>query len=364
MGTQGRVETAAVGQPALEAALRERPTAFEFFQAVRLLERLLAHPRLGEPQPSPSAEGAAALGGGRQPVGRFGDPTHEAVRFGVNPDIAFPASEIQALELPTTGDPARMTVNFIGLTGPEGVLPYAYSELVAAQGRMNDRALRDFLDLFHHRIVSLFYRAWEKYRFAVSYERDREDLLTQHLRDLVGLGGVGLQGRLGLRDEGLLFYAGLLAPAQRSAVGLQRLIADYFSVPVEVEQFVGGWYTLAPETQCAVGEEAVSERLGGGAVVGDEIWDPQARVRLRLGPLTRQQYDQFLPGGTAYEPIRVLARFYSRDQFDFEIQLVLARDEVPECHLDAGEPQTPLGWCTWMRTRPFGRDPDDTVLTL
>ena len=338
------METAPLAQPGLEEALRERPNAFEFFQAVRALERLLAN---------------------RRPVGAFGEPSEEVVRFAVNPDIAFPASEIHALALPEDGGPARMAVNFIGLTGPEGVLPYAYSQLVAERVRARDTGLRDFLDLFHHRIVSLFYRAWEKYRFAVSYERDGRDLLTQHLRDLIGLGGAGLQGRAGVRDEALLFYAGLLAPAQRSAVGLQQLVADYFDVPVQVEQFVGGWYPLTVETQCAVGaEEEASEQLGRGAVVGDEVWDPQARVRLRLGPLTRRQYDRFLPGGNAYEPLRALTRFYSGDQFDFEIQLVLARDEVPACVLGDGAPGTPLGWCTWMRSRPFGRDPDDTVLTL
>lgn len=237
------MEAAPVAQPGLELEVRDSPTAFEFFQAVRALERLL-----------PS----------RKPVGRFGDPGEEIVRFAVHPDLAFPASEIYSLNLPTGAGPARMAVNFIGLTGPEGVLPYYYSQLVTERVRARDTALRDFLDLFHHRIISLFYRAWEKYRFEVAHERDRHDLLTQHLKDLIGLGAEGLQERLGIRDEALLFYAGLLAPGQRSAAALQQLIADYFGVPVEVEQFVGGWYPLAVNTQCAVGlEEEASEQLGG-----------------------------------------------------------------------------------------------------
>jgi type VI secretion system protein ImpH len=337
------MEAPAVDQSELEAVLRSDPTAFEFFQAVRLLERL--YPR-------------------RQPVGDYGEPAGEVARFSVNPDTAFPASEIQSLDF-SGGGPTRMTVNFIGLTGPEGVLPYYYSLLVTERLRARDSALRDFLDIFHHRIVSLFYRAWEKYRFAVAHERDQRDRLTQHLKDLIGLGGRGLQDRLDIRDDALLFYAGLLAPQQRSATALQQLVADHFGVPVEVEQFVGGWYPLALGTRCTLGEEGdASEQLGWGAVAGDEVWDPQARVRLRLGPLTRSQYDRFLPSGSAYEPLRTLTRFFSGDQFDFEIQLVLARDEVPGCVLDAQLAESPLGWCTWMRSRPFSRDADDTTLTL
>ncbi|HEY7636884.1 MAG TPA: type VI secretion system baseplate subunit TssG [Gemmatimonadales bacterium] len=337
------METPVVVQPYLEEKLWENPTSFEFFQAVRVLERLLPE---------------------RQPVGVFADPSAEVVRFSVNPDTAFPASEIQALE-PGNGAPPRLTVNFMGLTGPEGVLPYDYSLLITERLRHRDRTLRDFFDLFHHRIISLFYRAWEKYRFAVSHERNRHDRLTLHLKDLLGLGVPALQQRLTVRDEALLFYTGLFGPQQRSAAALQQLLADYFGVPCEVEQFVGGWYPLSETTQCTLGDEGdASEQLGWGAVAGQEVWDPQARVRLRLGPLTRSQYDQFLPTGEAYEPLRTLTRFFCGEQFDFEVQLILARDDVPPCTLGADAPGIPLAWCTWMRTREFSRDPDDTILML
>ena len=158
----------------------------------------------------------------------------------VNPDTAFPAGEIQSLEFRSDA-PVRMAVNFMGLTGPEGVLPYSYSLLISERMRARDTTLRDFLDLFHHRIISLFYRAWEKYRFGVAHERNQRDIVTQHLKDLVGLGESRLQERLAIRDDVLLFYAGLLAPQQRSAAALQQLVGDYFGVRVEVEQFVGGW---------------------------------------------------------------------------------------------------------------------------
>jgi len=167
-------------------------------------------------------------------------------------------------------------------------------------------------------------------------------------------------------DQLLLYYAGALGPQPRSALALQQMLEDILDVPVEVEQFVGGWYRLAPSTQCHVGDETgPAEQLGLGAVAGDEMWDQQARVRLRLGPLTREQYERFLPNGRSYELLRTLARFFSHDQFDFDIQLVLAREDVPGCVLGADvEEPPPLGWRTWLRTKPFTHDADDTILTL
>jgi type VI secretion system protein ImpH len=336
-------------QPVLEMLLRDAPTSFDFFQAVRLLQRL---------RPD------------RAPVGRFRQPSAEVARFAANVATVFPASEIQALTLPPDEPGAdglpRMTVNFMGLTGPLGVMPAVYTRHVADRVRARDTALRDFLDLFHHRIVSLFYRAWEKYRFTVVRERDEADPVSEHLRDLVGIGTGGLDGRFPLPDEALLFYSGLLSMQPRSAQALEQVVADYFEVPVSVQQFVGAWYPLTLPSQCLLGEDVgPAGQLGLGAVAGDEVWDVQSRVRLRLGPIPRQRYDRFLPGGSAFEPLRALVRFFSDDQLEFDVQLVLARDDVPGCVLgedDAAAP--PLGWCTWLRSAPFTRDPDDTVLDL
>ena len=327
----------------LARALRDAPQTFEFFQAVRLLERLAT---------------------ARASVGGFGDPAAEAVRFAANTSYGFPASEVQSIEDGGPDAPARMTVNFMGLTGPEGVLPLQYSATVADRVRAKDTALRDFLDIFNHRAISLFYRAWEKNRFAVEHERDPRGRLTSHLFDLVGMGTAGLQDRLPLRDEALLYLAGPLMLQSRPAVGLEALVGEYFDVPCEVEQFVGAWYTLAEETVTHLGDAlGDSARLGTGAVVGDETWDQQSRIRLRLGPLTRRQFDTFLPDGSAHEPLRALVRFYAGDTIDVQLRLVLARDEVAGCTL-GDDAMPPLGWGTWLQTRPALRDPDQTLLTL
>jgi type VI secretion system protein ImpH len=318
----------------------DAPAALEFFQAVRLLERA-------------APDGA--------PIGGSGDPAAEPVRFGVPAALAFVRGEVAALERLPDGR-ARMLVNFIGLTGPRGVLPYHYTEEMARQARLRNGAPQAFLDLFHHRVVSLFYRAWKKHRPAIAYDGvAAEDRLTEHLRDLVGIGTAGLEDRLApVPDDALLFYAGLLSLPSRPAAALEQLLADYFGVPAAIEQFVGGWYRLEVDDQCALGEEEPSSALGLGAVVGDEVWDQQARIRLRLGPLTRGQYDGFLPGGRAHEPLRSLVRFYVGESLDVEVRLTLARDHVTEWRL--GVDRVPVGWASWIRTAAFTRDPDETTV--
>lgn len=322
---------------------RDEACEFKFFQAVRLLERILTD---------------------RAPVGRFEHPSREVVRFGAHPSMTFPASEIQTIDW--KGETPQMIVNFMGLTGPMGVLPLYYTEMMVERSRSKDHGIRNFFDIFNHRVLSLFYQAWEKYRFTVSYERGDRDRFSHFLLDLIGLGTQGLQERQPIRDDSYRFYAGLFSMHARSAAGLRQILMDYFDVPVEIEQFVGAWYAIDEPNQCCFEDgNDYSEQLGFGAVVGDEIWDMNSGVRITLGPLSLDQYLDFLPNGSAYEPLRALTKFYSDGELDFEIRLVLKRDEVPFCELGAtgkGAPQ--LGWCTWGKTRPMGRDPGDTILRM
>ena len=342
MAAPGGAETAALSTSnrfaEVEKKLRSEPWNFGFFQAVRLLERILAH---------------------RSPVGRFAHPLREVARFGSNSVTAFPASQIQEIRWDTDRAPF-VVVNFMGLTGPSGVLPLYYSHLIRERLRSRDTTMLAFLDLFNHRMVSLFYQAWEKYRFTVAYERGERDRFSHHLMDLIGLGTKGLQNRQAVADDSLLFYSGLFALHSRSAASLRNILEDYFEVPVEVEQFTGSWHPLSRPDQCHFQSAAdVSEQLGVGAVVGDEIWDQQSSARIRLGPLSLEQYTNFLPEGSAWWPLHAITRFFSGDETDFELQLVLKHEDVPACELNNAQR---LGWSTWAKTAPMGRDPDETIL--
>jgi type VI secretion system protein ImpH len=333
-----------VSRRSLGEALRSEPGQVDFFQVVRLL---------------------LLLQDDYAPVGRFAPPSREAVSFSASNKLGFPASQIAALEW-TKGQPARLKVNFMGLTGPMGVLPHSYSELIQERNRAKDHALEDFLDLFNHRMISLFYQAWEKYRCYVPYERGGEDRFSQHIMSLIGLGTAGLESRQAVQDESLLYYCGLFSLQAKSAAALEQIIGDYFDVPVEIEQFVGAWRPLEAENQCRMeGARPYSDQLGRGAVAGDEIWDLQSRARIKLGPLSASQYRSFLPGGEAWESLRAITGFFAGAEIEFEVQLILQRREVPHCELRAeGEAAPRLGWFSWIKSVEFSRDPGDTVLLL
>jgi type VI secretion system protein ImpH len=324
----------------LRRLLETRAHEVQFFQAVQLLERLFPD---------------------REPVGSFVHPSNEVARFGVHNRLGFPASEIQSIQWREDAPPL-VVVNFMGLTGPSGVLPHIYTLLIIERRWARDRAIGEFFDIFHHRIISLFYRAQRKYRVAASYSE--ESGVAPYLRDLTGIGTAGLERRQDIPDLALVYYAGLLGLQPRSAGAFRNIIEDYFAVDAEIHSFIGAWHDLPLEAQCELNsEETPARQLGMGAVAGDQIWDHSSKARIRIGPLTLARYRDFLPGSAAYRSLRTLARFYSGGQVDFDVQLVLARAEVPEFQLSE-ESELPLGLCSWAKIDDFDHDPDDAIVPL
>ena len=333
-----------VTPPQLPERLRDRPYDFSFYQAVRLLE---------------------LVSGSVEPLGTFLPPSAESVRLSSHSSLAFPAAEIDSLE-ERIDAPPRMSVNFFGLLGTLGTLPTRYSELVSERLAAHDSTLRDFLDIFNHRFISLLYRAWEKYRFPVAYGRGGTDPFQGYLLNLIGLGTEGLRNRQPFPDQALIGYEGLLAQFPRSPSALRQILQHYFEIPVEIEPFAGGWRPLESGSRTSLdSQRTASEQLGIGFVLGDEVWDQQTVIRLRLGPMPLAKYRSFLPDGDAYDSLRSLCRFFCGEDLDVEAQLVLDRSEAPRFGLDIDGVQPPrLGWLCWSFSEPLTRDPDDTLLRL
>jgi len=332
--------------PPLDQELFEEPYSFEFFQAVRLLERLAPE---------------------REPVGLDGPPAREIVRFRTRQTLSFPSSQIHDLTRtedfqPELAPPPEMTVAFMGLTGPLGVLPTHYTEILMDRARYRDTALWSFLDIFNHRMISLFYRMWEKHRFPIAYERGDGDRFTGYLFSTIGMGTGGLQGRLSFQDQALIHYGGLVAQRPHSASAIGAIVSDFFDVTASVDQFTGQWLPLE-ENVTRLG--AAFSNLGVSTIAGTRVWDSQSKFRIKIGPMPLEEFKTFVPEGSAFRPCSDLLRMLVGLEFDFELQLLLKADDVPACRLGASATEGPrLGWTSWLKTQEFSRDDDQVVLQV
>lgn len=382
--------------------LYERPYEFDYFQAVQILERTDTN---------------------RLAIGGQGPPEREAVRLRSLASLNFPPSTICTLEKGTalpngTMLPPAMTVAFGGLFGPDGALPTHYTQTIIRlleRGRGDEKyALRDWLDLFNHRLLSLFYRAWEKYRCTVPFvrymraralaegglpgggntmqvsialqaKRTEPDPFTLALYNLVGLGPPTLRGRVqvavrlaaqpgdyhdeiidrqrlvNIDDLAILYYSGLFAQRPRNARSLAAIVSDMFDLPVQVQQFSGQWLDVPPEQQSSLVEGGNNE-LGLNVVAGERVWDVVSSFRLRIGPLTLARFQDLMPDHTprprrkSFFLLCQIIRLYVGPEFDFEMQLILKGSEVPELEMAEGGRDVlgpRLGWNTWLKDGPM-----------
>jgi type VI secretion system protein ImpH len=369
----------------LVARLMAEPQGFEFFQAIRLLE---------------AEQARRAVAAGRAlppPVGGWDEPRSEAtVRFRSAATLGFPQGAIlqvrplrsEVTAGPEGGSPSRPPCEAVeldlacyGLVGPAGRLPRHYTALVIERFRHHrDRTLHDFLDLFVHRMASLLYRAWGKYRPAVQYERNfvehrgasweqprtsPQDAVTATVGATVGMATRGLGRRLHESDDAVLFHAAHFSRQPRTAEALELLLADLYGTPVEVVPFVGRWLELEAGDQTILPgrdrPEGQHARLGVDAVVGRRVWDLNSTFEVRIGPLTAAAFRTRLPGGDRLAALCDVLRLYAGPQFEIRVRLVLAAAEVPPLRLGAG---ARLGWTTWLQTGPAAVDRDDAAFRV
>lgn len=322
---------------ALLEQLAREPHAFDFFQALRRLESGYPdNPRIGEAK----------------------RPTDEPVRLGQEPTLAFAPSTLASLRR-RGNRPPRLEVFCFGLFGPNGPLPLHLTEYARDRLRNHDDpTFARFADVFHHRLLTQFYRAWASLQPAVSYDRPERDRFGEYLGAVFGLGMPSLRERDAAPDLAKLYYAGLLAGPTRHADGLRAMLGDFFGMPVTIEQFVGQWIELSEDNMTRLGDPDTGA-LGVTAVAGSRVWDVQHKFRIRVGPIGYADYRRLLPGGDSLARLVALVRNYVDDGLSWDLQLVLKKEDVPPLRLgESGQ----LGWTTWAASAPLDEDADDLML--
>jgi type VI secretion system protein ImpH len=333
METQDRQKT-----PDLIAALVAQPMAFDFFRAVRLLEaRHRDLPRIG-----------ASI-----------DPREDPVRFGQRPSLGFARSTIESFVDGGTQS-HELFVNFMGLFGPNAPLPLHITDYARdREANAKDDTLTAFLNIFHHRLLSLFYRAWAVNQKSADLDRPERANFTRFIGSFFGLGMSELRNRDAVPDWAKLYYSGWLANQTKNADGLETILRDFFLMPVRILTFVGHWLRLPEHSVCRLGEQPETGTLGQSAVIGSRVWDGQLKFRVRVGPVTLAELQRFLPGTETFKRLQCWVRGYSGDEYLWDVQVVLKKEEVPTIQLGGGGL---LGWTTWLKSRPAEQDAEDLVL--
>jgi type VI secretion system protein ImpH len=350
-------------EAAFLARLAEEPWAHDFFAAVRRAEAV----RSDVPG-----------------VGRSSRADEDPFRFAQEPSLAFSPCNLSEFKAATGTAPARLFVSFMGLLGPNGPMPLHVTDYARErQIHHKDHTLARFLDVFNHRMVSLFYRAWAASQMTVSFDRwepgastaldsvTRElalardtDRYATYIGSLFGLGMDSLRHRDGVQDLAKLHFSGRLSNQVKNPEGVRSILRDYLGVDVEIEEFLGRWTDVPPEYHMSLGRMPPAGRGAGcigatGGVMGTRVFDCGSAFRLRLGPMSLEHYQRMLPGTRTARRIDAWIRTYLGDEFWWEAVLILRRDEVPKARLGAG---TRLGWTSWIHSGAAEEDRADLAL--
>jgi type VI secretion system protein ImpH len=316
-------------------ALARAPWDHGFFQALRRIE-VAFRTRLGE----------AAR------------PSDEPLRLGQEPTLTFAPASL-ARFTPGQGErPPRLAVQFFGLFGPHGPLPLHLTEHARERIRdAGDPAFARFADVFHHRMLLLYYRAWASAEPVRSCDRPEADDFARQVASLIGLGLPGYDQRNLIPDQLKLRFAGRFVMPTRNAEGLQALLATDLGVPVQIQQFVASWVTIPPPARWRLGPGKQAGYLGKSAILGSRVWQCDQKFRIAVGPLEPDVYDDFLPGGRNVARVQAMVQSYLGDELAWELRLIAAQKSRPALKLGKGR----LGWNAWLGPRPQVQAEQDVV---
>lgn len=279
---------------------------------------------------------------------RIGDSAtrrEEYVLLGEDPYLDFPASNISRVDRDAQGR-LRLFVKFLGLLGPQGPLPLTTTTEAYGWSLARDDSFSRFLDLFNHRFLQLFFRAWANSRPIAQHDRPDLDRFMTYVGSGIGIGSEPYRNLDSVPDSGKLAFAGLLGPKAKSPSRLKGALAGLFGVEVEIEEFVGAYLPFEPSDRSRIGE--AHARLGVDLLVGSSVFSVEDKFRISMTTASLAQYERFLPSGDKCEPIADFVFFYVGHELDWELELALPAHAVEPIRLGQfGR----LGYTSWMQMK-------------
>jgi type VI secretion system protein ImpH len=319
--------------------LELQPEGFDFYAALRQIECAYpTQPRIGQAQ----------------------RPTQEALRFGHHLSLAFEPSILAGLQVRSDGEAPRLLLNFFGLPAANGALPAHLTEFIRdRQHNMNDPTLARFLDIFHHRMISLFYRAWASAQPSVSLDRPLDNRFSDYIGSLIGIGMPSLRESDAIPDFAKLRHAGPLGGGRRNAASLAVTLSDFFQIPAQVKQFVGHWMKLPADGLCHLRSGSNAQVLGMTTVLGRQVWNAQHKFRIVMGPVDAKQLQRLLPYGEGMQRLSAWVRQYAGLALDWDVNLIIKKTQVPVLSLGQA---AQLGWTTWLCSQTPVQDDQQLVI--
>ncbi len=322
----------------VEQRLEREPYRFHPFQALRWLEnRFLGKPRIGQSV----------------------RPSEDPVRLRQEASMVFAPAPLSSFRPGSEHKPAILTLLGFGLFGPNGPLPLHLTEYTRERARNGDTAISRFADIFHHRLISLFYRAWANSQPAVQFDRPQADRFARYVGSLAGLVFDSSVDGTAIPHHARLQYAGQFAIQSHPPGGLESILAEYVGVPVQIREFIGHWTGLPRSCMCRLGADRETGILGTNLTIGEKIWQCQDRFQIVMGPMNASDYQRLLPGSESLDRVVELVRNFSGDELQWDVRLVSKKEATDPVQLGG---RTRLGLTTWLTSRPLDKDPDDLVV--
>ena len=307
----------------INADLLRHGWSYSFFQAMRLLRRIAT--------------------GSESSDTTLND--HIRVRPALN--LAFPAADIAKIEAAEFEAQNRyhITTTFFGLYGASSPLPTFYTEDLINEAGQDESVSRDFIDIIHHRLYSLLFKGWLKYRLFFQVAEEKNDLHLERLYCLLGVGEPKF--RRNIPDaHGLLRYIGLFTQFPHSATGLITILRDALAdVPLALVPCIHRLAKIPESQRLKMGQSGCV--LGMDAYVGEEIEDRMGKFRIQIGPLSQADFLRFTPGKPGHAKLTSLTELYITEPFEYEVELILAANQAETVCL--GDPvRSVLGVTTWV----------------